>query len=124
GLPLRAKSHANTAANLRCNGGHRDRASCCCCPATGAREKRMSDIYIVADEEATRRALQRAVPDLLICDVRLPGDDGLALLREAKAAHPDLPVIVMSAFTDVATTAAAYREGAADYLAKPFDLAR
>jgi len=77
-----------------------------------------------ADAEATRRALQRAVPDLLICDVRLPGDDGLALLREAKAAHPDLPVIVMSAFTDVATTAAAYREGAADYLAKPFDLAR
>ncbi|HJR13104.1 MAG TPA: nitrogen regulation protein NR(I) [Rhodanobacteraceae bacterium] len=77
-----------------------------------------------ADAEATRRALQRAVPDLLISDVRLPGDDGLALLREAKAAHPNLPVIVMSAFTDVATTAAAYREGAADYLAKPFDLAR
>jgi len=77
-----------------------------------------------ADAEAARRALRQAVPDLLISDVRLPGDDGLALLRETKSAHPNLPVIVMSAFTDVATTAAAYREGAADYLAKPFDLAQ
>ena len=76
-----------------------------------------------ADAEAARGALRRAIPDLLISDVRLPGDDGLALLREAKSAHPNLPVIVMSAYTDVATTAAAYREGAADYLAKPFDLA-
>jgi len=77
-----------------------------------------------ADAEAARRALQHAIPDLLISDVRLPGDDGLALLRETKSAHPNLPVIVMSAFTDVATTAAAYREGASDYLAKPFDLAQ
>src|SRR6185437_1426163 len=77
-----------------------------------------------ADAEAARRALQHAIPDLLISDVRLPGDDGLALVRETKSAHPNLPVIVMSAFTDVATTAAAYREGASDYLAKPFDLAQ
>ena len=77
-----------------------------------------------ADAETARRALQHAVPDLLINDVRLPGDNGLTLLRETKSAHPNLPVIVMSAFTDVATTAAAYREGAADYLAKPFDLAQ
>ena len=77
-----------------------------------------------ADAEAARRALRHSAPDLLISDVRLPGDDGLSLLRETKSAHPNLPVIVMSAFTDVATTAAAYREGAADYLAKPFDLAQ
>ncbi len=75
-----------------------------------------------ADAESARHALRDAAPGLLVCDVRLPGSDGLALLREAKAAHPALPVIVMSAFTDVATTAAAYREGAADYLPKPFDL--
>ena len=75
-----------------------------------------------ADAEAAQRALRQALPDLLICDVRLPGSSGLSLLRDVKAAHPRLPVIVMSAFTDVATTAAAYREGAADYLAKPFDL--
>ncbi|MBS0432297.1 MAG: sigma 54-interacting transcriptional regulator, partial [Proteobacteria bacterium] len=81
------------------------------------------DVIESASAEDARRALRRGVPDLLLCDVRLPGADGLTLLREAKAAHPDLPVIVMSAFTDVATTAAAYREGAADYLPKPFDLA-
>ncbi|HJP98823.1 MAG TPA: nitrogen regulation protein NR(I) [Rhodanobacteraceae bacterium] len=72
--------------------------------------------------EDAQRALRRDTPVLLLCDVRLPGTDGLTLLREAKAMHPGLPVIVMSAFTDVATTAAAYREGAVDYLAKPFDL--
>ncbi|MDE2271183.1 MAG: nitrogen regulation protein NR(I) [Xanthomonadaceae bacterium] len=75
-----------------------------------------------ADAESARRALRQATPDVLICDVRLPGTDGLALLREVKSMHPRLPVVVMSAFTDVATTAAAYREGAADYLPKPFDL--
>ncbi|MGH8182931.1 MAG: sigma 54-interacting transcriptional regulator, partial [Rhodanobacteraceae bacterium] len=74
--------------------------------------------------EDAQRALRRNPPALLICDVRLPGADGLVLLRETKAAHPSLPVIVMSAFTDVATTAAAYREGATDYLPKPFDLAQ
>ena len=77
-----------------------------------------------ADAETARRALGRAEPDLLVCDVRLPGANGLALLGEVKTAHPALPVIVMSAFTDVATTAAAYREGAMDYLPKPFDLAQ
>jgi two-component system nitrogen regulation response regulator GlnG len=75
-----------------------------------------------ADAEAARRAMRQATPDLLVCDVRLPGTGGLALLREVKAAHPELPVVVMSAFTDVATTAAAYRDGATDYLPKPFDI--
>ena len=75
-----------------------------------------------ADAEAAQRAMRQAPPDLLVCDVRLPGANGLALLREIKAVHPALPVIVMSAFTDVATTAAAYREGATDYLPKPFDI--
>lgn len=77
-----------------------------------------------ASAESTLQAFGESTPDLLICDVRLPGSDGLDLLRAAKAQQPALPVIVMSAFTDVATTAAAYRAGAADYLAKPFDLAQ
>lgn len=82
------------------------------------------DVDEFANAEDVQRALRHGVPALLLCDVRLPGTDGLALLREVKAAHPVVPVIVMSAFTDVATTAAAYREGAVDYLAKPFDLDR
>ena len=82
------------------------------------------DVTEFADAEAVQTALRRAAPQGVVCDVRLPGADGLALLRHIKAAHPGLPVIVMSAFTDVATTAAAYREGATDYLPKPFDLAQ
>jgi len=66
--------------------------------------------------------LQRMAPALLITDVRLPRADGLHLLSAAKALHPELPVIVMSAWTDVGSTAAAFRAGAFDYLAKPFDL--
>ncbi|HET7268327.1 MAG TPA: nitrogen regulation protein NR(I) [Oleiagrimonas sp.] len=75
-----------------------------------------------ADAQAVRDALASATPVLLITDVRMPGDGGLDLLRVMSADHPAIPVIVMSAFTDVATTAAAYRASAADYLAKPFDL--
>ena len=71
--------------------------------------------------DAVRAALRKARPALLLTDVRMPGENGLALLEELQARGIG-PVIVMSAFTDVATTAAAYRAGAADYLAKPFDL--
>ena len=71
--------------------------------------------------EAVRDALRKQRPALLVTDVRMPGASGLALLEELQALGIG-PVIVMSAFTDVATTAAAYRAGAVDYLAKPFDL--
>ncbi len=64
----------------------------------------------------------RAVPDLLFTDVRMPGDDGLVLLDALKARHPTLPVIVMSAYTDIASTAGAFRGGAREFLSKPFDL--
>jgi two-component system nitrogen regulation response regulator GlnG len=64
----------------------------------------------------------RARPDLLFTDVRMPGDDGLVLLDRLKARHPHLPVIVMSAYTDVASTAGAFRGGAHEFLSKPFDL--
>ena len=64
----------------------------------------------------------RAAPDLLFSDVRMPGDDGLQLLARLKQRVPGLPVIVMSAYTDVASTAGAFRGGAHDFLSKPFDL--
>jgi two-component system, NtrC family, nitrogen regulation response regulator GlnG len=70
---------------------------------------------------SVREALREAKPALFITDVRMPGEGGLALLEELRARQIG-PVIVMSAYTDVATTAAAYRAGAVDYLAKPFDL--
>jgi len=75
-----------------------------------------------ADAEAALAELAQSPPALLFTDVRMPGASGLRLLERVVAQVPRLPVIVMSAFTDVATTASAYRLGAFDYLPKPFDL--
>jgi two-component system nitrogen regulation response regulator GlnG len=74
------------------------------------------------DAETALAALPDSTPSLLFTDVRMPGVSGLRLLERVIAQAPRLPVIVMSAFTDVATTASAYRLGAFDYLPKPFDL--
>ena len=73
------------------------------------------------DVASVRAALQKTRPALLLTDVRMPGEHGLSLLGALQTQGIG-PVIVMSAYTDVATTAAAYRAGAVDYLAKPFDL--
>ncbi|MBB5207813.1 nitrogen regulation protein NR(I) [Chiayiivirga flava] len=69
-----------------------------------------------------REALRRGPPDLVFTDVRMPDTDGLHLLDELKQQHAALPVIVMSAWTDVPSTAGAFRGGAHDFLSKPFDL--
>jgi two-component system, NtrC family, nitrogen regulation response regulator GlnG len=61
-------------------------------------------------------------PSLVITDVRMPGLDGLQLLSRLRAKNPTIPVIVMSAYTDLATTVGAFGGGAFDYLAKPFEL--
>jgi two-component system nitrogen regulation response regulator GlnG len=75
-----------------------------------------------ANAEDLLAALDQGAPAVVVSDVRMPGASGLKLLDEIKARGLHLPVIVMSAFTDVASTAAAYRKGAFDYLPKPFDL--
>ena len=76
-----------------------------------------------ADAAEVLAALQAGRrPDLLLTDVRMPGDSGLVLLDRLKAVHPQLPVIVMSAHTDVASTAGAFRGGAQEFLSKPFDM--
>ena len=75
-----------------------------------------------ADAESLLAALEGGAPDVAVSDVRMPGASGLKLLDAIKSRGLGLPVIVMSAFTDVASTAAAYRNGAFDYLPKPFDL--
>ncbi|MEO7012921.1 MAG: nitrogen regulation protein NR(I) [Dokdonella sp.] len=73
------------------------------------------------DAESLTAALATETPDVMFTDVRMPGASGLELLGRLSAAAA-FPIIVMSAFTDVSTTAAAYRHGAFDYLPKPFDL--
>ncbi len=82
--------------------------------------------YAVLAFDGAAKALQaledEALPDLVFTDVRMPGMDGLGLLEALKARHPQLPVVVMSAYTDVASTAGAFRGGAHEFLSKPFDL--
>ena len=67
-------------------------------------------------------ALESSVPQVLVSDIRMPGESGLELLQAVKAKHPGLPVIVITAFSDLDSAVAAFQGGAFEYLAKPFDL--
>jgi two-component system nitrogen regulation response regulator GlnG len=62
-------------------------------------------------------------PDVIMLDVRLPGMDGLAAMQHFQKAAPGVPIVVMTAYGELSTAVAAVRNGAFDYLAKPFDLA-
>lgn len=63
-----------------------------------------------------------ALPQLVITDVRMPGTDGFSFLEALKKRHDNMPVIVMSAYTDISSTASAFRGGAHEFLSKPFDI--
>src|SRR5512137_2391995 len=67
-------------------------------------------------------ALASSEPDVLITDIRMPGTSGLKLLDQVQASHPRLPVIVMTAHSDLDAAVAAYQGGAFEYLPKPFDI--
>ena len=109
-------------------------------------QNNMKPIWIVDDDESIRwvlekalarenlatrsfsnardamEALQTTTPQVLVSDIRMPGESGLALLQAAKARYPGLPVIIMTAFSDLDSAVAAFQGGAFEYLAKPFDL--
>jgi two-component system nitrogen regulation response regulator GlnG len=67
-------------------------------------------------------ALQKERPDVVVTDVRMPGADGMELMRRMEAGGLSLPVIVITAHTDLDSAVAAYRGGAFEYLPKPFDV--
>ncbi|MDR5893037.1 MULTISPECIES: nitrogen regulation protein NR(I) [Halomonas] len=103
-------------------------------------------VVIVDDDRAIRWVLERALaqpdlkvecmeradsalqglldnpPDVLVTDIRMPGIDGLDLMARVREAHPDLPVIVMTAHSDLDSAVASYQGGAFEYLPKPFDV--
>jgi DNA-binding NtrC family response regulator len=84
-------------------------------------EKAGYSVRPAASGEAGLDALRNEPADLLITDMRLPGKDGLEVLRAVKAASPDTEVVVMTAYATVKTAIEALKEGAIDYLQKPFD---
>jgi two-component system nitrogen regulation response regulator GlnG len=67
-------------------------------------------------------ALSGGAPQVLISDIRMPGQSGIELLQEVKEKHPAVPVIVMTAYSDLESAVAAFQGGAYEYLPKPFDV--
>jgi len=72
------------------------------------------------DDLLTR--LDRELPDAIISDIRMPGINGLDLLLTIQEKHPELPVIIMTAHSDLDSAVASYSRGAFEYLPKPFDI--
>ena len=75
-----------------------------------------------ATTSAALAALDHDPPQVVVSDIRMPGGSGLDLLKELKARYPDLPVIIMTAYSDLESAVAAFQGGAYEYLPKPFDV--
>ncbi len=67
-------------------------------------------------------ALDDATPQVVVSDIRMPGESGLELLNRLKERYPQLPVIIMTAYSDLDSAVAAFQGGAFEYLPKPFDV--
>src|SRR5690606_5218570 len=119
-------------------------------PATGTRNcpvmNRSETVWIVDDDRSIRWVLEKALqqgglttqsfdsadsvlsrlarqqPDVIISDIRMPGASGLDMLAQIRAQHPGLPVIIMTAHSDLDSAVASYQGGAFEYLPKPFDV--
>jgi two-component system nitrogen regulation response regulator GlnG len=107
---------------------------------------RQAKVWVVDDDSSIRWVLERALnqagianesfadadqllqriaseqPDVIISDIRMPGTDGLALLSSISDSHPELPVIITTAHSDLDSAVESYQRGAFEYLPKPFDL--
>jgi len=103
-------------------------------------------VWVIDDDRSIRWVLERALtqagmsvtafedgaeamarlgveqPDVVVSDIRMPEMDGLSLLERFSARHPELPVIIMTAYSDLESTVSAYQGGAFEYLPKPFDV--
>ncbi len=106
----------------------------------------MRPIWVVDDDHSIRWVLQKAItregipceifssaaevlerletetPQVLVSDIRMPGQTGLSLLTKVRESNPDLPVIIMTAYSDLDSAVSAFQGGAFEYLPKPFDI--
>ncbi len=106
----------------------------------------MKPIWIVDDDQSIRFVLEKALareefavrsftnprdvlaaldedePQVLVSDIRMPGGSGIELLSKVRETHPSLPVIIMTAYSDLDSAVSAFQGGAFEYLPKPFDV--
>ncbi|MCK9987265.1 MAG: two-component system, NtrC family, nitrogen regulation response regulator GlnG [Azoarcus sp.] len=75
-----------------------------------------------ANEALSALEIEPVPPKVLISDIRMPGESGLGLLKRVKTLHPQLPVIIMTAYSDLESAVSAFQGGAFEYLPKPFDV--
>lgn len=80
------------------------------------------DVRTFEDGNRVLEALHHTTPDALMADIRMPGMDGLTLLKRLQDHSPHLPVIIMTAHSDLDSAVSAYQGGAFEYLPKPFDV--
>ncbi|MCF7976894.1 MAG: sigma-54 dependent transcriptional regulator [Chromatiaceae bacterium] len=79
------------------------------------------DVRTTHDGNSALSCVNQRMPDVMLLDVRMPGPDGMEVLRRVHSSHPQLPVVMMTSFAGVSQAVEAIKAGAADYLAKPFD---
>ncbi len=84
--------------------------------------KHEKEARVFESAEDALRALEDNSPRVLITDIRMPGMSGIDLLAKLKVEHPNLPVVIMTAFSDLDSAVSAYEGGAFEYLPKPFDI--
>ena len=89
---------------------------------TLTREQIPFESFASATEAMVRLDAGSELPQILVSDIRMPGESGLDLLKQAKERFPALPVIIMTAYSDLDSAVAAFQGGAFEYLPKPFDV--
>src|SRR6187399_1561996 len=87
-------------------------------------ERLSQDGHVVVEAETARAAIGRFGPDidLVLLDFKLPDSDGLRVLKKMKSAQPDVPIILLTAFSSIETAVEAMKQGAYHYANKPFNL--
>jgi two-component system nitrogen regulation response regulator GlnG len=80
------------------------------------------DVRVFGSARECLRAFDDGAPRVLVSDIRMPGENGIELLQKVKERKPAMPVIIMTAFSDLESAVSAFQAGAFEYLPKPFDL--
>ena len=106
----------------------------------------MSQVWVLDDDKSIRWVFEKALakanisfecfsntneainkfnhekPQAIISDIRMPGESGIEFLTKVKNKFPEIPIIIMTAYSDLDTAVTAFQKGAFEYIAKPFDI--